>query len=295
MKIILTRSIRRLRSINAVVMGVIVFMTVLSSYLSTTTTTTPYFFLPVADAQSEYSEYNDYQDYNSNDNNNNDYGQEQDNLYYDYAERQQKKGEGAIVRSAGAAGGAIKLAATGIAAWVMSAKFHTRRAIKELKRKHKTEQKKLYSQYYNDVHKLSHQNDLLQEQIHDLTELVKQTEAKAELEAIQRDYDEFKQPDLDSDDRISKAEFNMYVRDYLTNYPGLTEKDYPKFEDFDHDGNGYVSFEEYSSQMAIQAEQAELEELLNSRSGTTDGINNNAGAKAQAYSDLARGAGGTRF
>jgi hypothetical protein len=28
----------------------------------------------------------------------------------------------------------------------------------------------------------------------------------------------------------------MYVRDYLSNYPGLQEKDYPKFEDFDHDG-----------------------------------------------------------
>lgn len=155
-----------------------------------------------------------------------------------------------------------------------------------MKRKHKSEQKKLYSQYYNDVYKLGDQNNLLQEQIQQLTELVKNTEAKAELEALQRDYDEFKQPDLDSDDRISRAEFNMYVKDYLSNYPGLTEKDYPKFEDFDHDGDGYVSFEEYSQQMAVQAEQAELEELYGSANGA---------AKAQAYNDLARGAGGNKM
>lgn len=221
-------------------------------------------------------DYGDYQDYAQ---------EEQDDLYYDYAE---KKGDAAAMPGGPGGAGAMKLVATGITAWVLGAKFHVGRATKELKRKHKSEQKKLYSQYYNDVYKLGDQNSLLQEQIEDLTELVQKTESKAELEALQRDYDEFKQPDLDSDDRISRAEFSMYVKDYLSNYPGLTEKDYPKFEDFDHDGNGYVSFEEYSTQMAIQAEQAELEELYNNGSG-------NSAAKAQAYSDLARGAGGTRF
>jgi EF hand len=68
---------------------------------------------------------------------------------------------------------------------------------------------------------------------------------KAELEALQHDYEEFKQPDINGDDRISRAELNMYVKNYLSNYPGLQEKDYPKFEDFDHDGDGYVSFQEW--------------------------------------------------
>jgi hypothetical protein len=45
---------------------------------------------------------------------------------------------------------------------------------------------------------------------------------------------------------------------------GLTEKDYPKFEDFDHDGDGYVSFQEYSQQMALQAQQAELDAMYGS-------------------------------
>jgi len=230
-----------------------------------------------ANYNNDYGDYAEYQDYN------NDYPQD-DSLYYDYAEREQQKNSPA----AGGVGGAAKLVATGLASWVLGARFHSGRAVKELKRRHKSEQKKLYSQYYNDVYKLGDQNNLLQEQIEDLTSLVKSTEAKAELEALQRDYDEFKQPDLDSDDRISRAEFSMYVKDYLSNYPGLTEKDYPKFEDFDHDGDGYVSFEEYSQQMALQAEQAELEELYGTGSG-------NSAQKAQAYNDLARGAGGNKM
>lgn len=225
----------------------------------------------------DYGEYAEYQDYN-----NNDYEQE-DDLYYDYAERDQRKNSPAV-----GGVGAAKLVATGVASWIMGARFHSGRAAKELKRRHKSEQKKLYSQYYNDVYKLGDQNTLLQNQIEELTKLVQSTEAKAELEALQRDYDEFKQPDLDSDDRISRAEFSMYVKDYLSNYPGLTEKDYPKFEDFDHDGDGFVSFEEYSKQMAVQAEQAELEELYGTGTG-------NSAAKAQAYGDLARGAGGNKM
>lgn len=237
-------------------------------------------FVALVRAQDGYynndeGDYADYQDYN------NDYGQDEDGLYYDYD--QQKNAP-----AAGGFNGAAKLVVTGVASWIMGGRFHSGRAVKELKRKHKSEQKKLYSQYYNDVYKLGDQNALLQQQIEELTELVKSTEAKHELEALQRDYDEFKQPDLDSDDRISRAEFQMYVKDYLSNYPGLTEKDYPKFEDFDHDGDGYVSFEEYSSQMAIQAEKAELEELYGTGTG-------NGAAKAQAYSDLARGAGGNKM
>lgn len=127
--------------------------------------------------------------------------------------------------------------------------------------KHQKEQKQLYAQYYNDVYKLSEQNQVLANQAEELKDLVRSTEAKAELEALQRDYDEFKQPDIDGDDRISRAEFNMYVKNYLSNYPGLSEKDYPKFDDFDHDGDGYVSFQEYSQQMSIVAAQAEKDQL----------------------------------
>ncbi len=180
--------------------------------------------------------------------------------------------------SGGGGGGAGmgKLAVTGVVSWLLGAKIHSGRVAKKLKTKHQKEQKQLYSQYYNDVYKLSEQNQKLASQAEELKELVASTEAKAELEALQRDYDEFKQPDIDGDDRISRAEFNMYVKNYLSSYPGLSEQDYPKFEDFDHDGDGFVSFQEYSQQMALQAQQAELEEMY---SGTKSD-------KAQALKDL---------
>ncbi|CAJ1955261.1 unnamed protein product [Cylindrotheca closterium] len=220
-------------------------------------------------AQQYDDDYQEYQDYGG------DYGQ--DTLYHDYAERQENKGVG---NTGGA--GIGKLIVTGAATWLLGAKYHSGKVAKKLKRKHQGEQKKLYSQYYNDVYKLSEQNKQLQRQVEELTDLVKSTEAKAELEALQRDYDEFKQPDIDGDDRISRAEFNMYVKDYLSSYPGLSEADYPKFEDFDHDGDGFVSFQEYSQQMALQAQQAELEQMYSAEKQQ----------KAQALNDMYKSATG---
>merc|ERR1740139_595611 len=101
-------------------------------------------------------------------------------------------------------------------------------------------------------------------------------QATAEIGAIQQDYDEFKQPDVDGDDRISRAEFNMYVKNYLANHPGLQEKDHLRFEDFDHDKDGFVSFTKYT-------QQAELKKFY---AGDTKGAN----LKAQALSGLAGGA-----
>ena len=140
---------------------------------------------------------------------------------------------------------------------MVGGKVHARGATKKLKTKFQKEQKALYTQYYNDVYKLTEQNNQLQYTVEHLENALKDTKDKAELEAIQRDYEEFKQPDIDGDDRISRAEFNMYVKNYLSNYPGLQEKDYPKFEDFDHDGDGSVSFKEYAQQMALQVQIAE--------------------------------------
>ena len=65
-----------------------------------------------------------------------------------------------------------------------------------MKNKFQKEQKQLYTQYYNDVYKLTEQNQELKNYIDQLTETLKTTEAKHELEALQRDYEEFKQPDM---------------------------------------------------------------------------------------------------
>lgn len=197
-------------------------------------------------------DYNEYQDYAD--------GYQQDNLYTDYAMKQQEK-------SVGEGPGLVKMLVIGGGSWILGGKIHSNRAAKELKKKHMKEAKTLYSQYYNDVYKLQEQNAELAYAVEQLQTKLQKVESEREMEVIQRDYDEFKQPDVDGDDRISRAEFNMYVKNYLANYPNLAEKDYPRFEDFDHDRDGYVSFTEYSKQMSLQAKQAEKEQKRAAQNG----------------------------
>ena len=173
----------------------------------------------------------------------------------------------------------------GGAGWVGGAVYRSRQAKKILQKKQLIEAKTLYSQYYNDVYKLQEQNAELVKVVQQLQETLKKAEEKRELDAMQRDYDEFKQPDVDGDDRISRAEFNMYVKNYLRNYPGLTEKDYPKFEDFDHDHDGFVSFSEYSKQMKVQAKKAERDAIKAHQTGSPQAAQK-AGTKAAAYHGL---------
>jgi len=200
------------------------------------------FLLARSTLAQEYTEYAD--DYSP-----------QDNLYHAYARKQQDK-----VVVGGGGMGVAPLALGTLAGYFMGATFHSHRTTSSLKKQYAKEQKTLYSQYYNDVYKLQDQNAALQLQIEGLKKSVKDEKVKVELDALQRDYDEFTQPDLDNDDRISRAEFHDYVNNYLKNYPGLKEDDYPKFEDFDHDQDGFVSFEEYAQQMALQVQKAENEE-----------------------------------
>jgi len=210
-------------------------------------------------------------------------GGQEDNLYADYAMKQAEKQDGA------SGGGMVKMAIFGGVGWVAGAKYHSAKATKNLKKKHMKEAKTLYSQYYNDVYKLQEQNAELAEAVKKLQGMLNSVESEREMEVMQRDYDEFKQPDVDGDDRISRAEFQMYVKNYLANYPGLTEKDYPRFEEFDHDHDGYVSFTEYSQQMALQAKKSEQEAKRAAQSGSTAAAQK-AGAKAHAYAGMS-GAG----
>jgi Ca2+-binding EF-hand superfamily protein len=76
--------------------------------------------------------------------------------------------------------------------------------------------------------------------------------AELEKETVERDYEEFKAPDTDGDDMISRTEFNTYVRKYLSSFPELSEKDFPKFEEFDLDHDGHVSFEEWQKFLVQQ-------------------------------------------
>jgi len=213
-----------------------------------------------------------YQDGGMGDESFQDYANQDDGLYANYAQKQQEKEIGGKQ-----GGGMPKLLLTGAASWILGGKIHSGRATKALQKKHKKEQKNLYTQYYNDVYKLQEANAELQYTAEYLKKELESTVNKHEEERVQRDYDEFTQPDVDGDDRISRAEFQMYIKDYLANYPGLEPKDYPRFEDFDHDNDGYINFAEYSKQMLLQAKQAETATHTAARKG------DDATARKEAY------------
>ncbi|KAL7547864.1 hypothetical protein ACHAWF_011138 [Thalassiosira exigua] len=219
----------------------------------------------------------DYQDYAD--------GYEEDSLYQDYAVRQQEKNVGG-----GGGFGYGKMAIASAASYILGAKIHSSRVAKKLKKKHQQDQKTLYTQYYNDVYKLEEQKAEQQIMIDQLQKSLLNTNEKHEMESLQREYDEFKQPDVDNDDRISRSEFSSYVKNYLSNYPGLTEKDYPKFEDFDHDKDGSISFQEYAQQMAVQAQQAELDQYYAQSQGQSG---QKEAQKANALYDLYGSAAGS--
>ncbi|KAL7440957.1 hypothetical protein ACHAXH_005999 [Discostella pseudostelligera] len=233
----------------------------------------------VAIANRSIAQEYEYQDYAD--------GYEEDNLYQDYAMKHQEMGGG---NRGGFGIGQVAFAS--VASYFLGAKIHSGRVAKKLKKKHQQDQKTLYTQYYNDVYKLEEQKAEQKAMIDQLQRSLVQEKEDHEMENLQREYDEFKQPDVDGDDQISRTEFNMYVKNYLSNYPGLTEKDYPKFEDFDHDKDGYVSFQEYAQQMAVQAQQAELDQYYAQSQGQSG---QKEAQKANALYDLygsARGSDG---
>ena len=93
-----------------------------------------------------------------------------------------------------------------------------------------------------------------------------------ETDTIKRDYEEFKAPDTDGDDQVSREEFAIYVRKYLSSFPELSEKDFPKFDEFDLNGDGIVSFAEWQ-QFLKQQKLKEASGVGNANEGS-------------AYSDL---------
>lgn len=96
-----------------------------------------------------------------------------------------------------------------------------------------------------------------------------------EKETVERDYEEFKAPDTNNDDMISRSEFNIYVKKYLSSFPELSEKDFPKFEEFDLNGDGVVSFEEWQKFLYQQKLLESKKKADGSKSSTTS-----------AYADL---------
>ncbi|KAL3759398.1 hypothetical protein ACHAWU_000697 [Discostella pseudostelligera] len=101
-----------------------------------------FILVAVAATVANLSSAQDYQDYAD--------GYEQDNLYQDYAARQQGKEVG------GGNGWGKAIGAFGVS-YFIGAKVHSGRVAKKMKQKHLKDQKALYTQYYNDVYKLEEQ------------------------------------------------------------------------------------------------------------------------------------------
>lgn len=133
---------------------------------------------------------------------------------------------------------------------------------KKLKKKYDKEKKDLiqYIQLQEEIYKQREQQWQSEYQ-----KLYKAYDS-LEKETLERDYEEFKAPDTNNDDMISRAEFNTYVRKYLSSFPELSEKDFPKFEEFDLDGDGIVSFEEWQ-QFLVQQKMVEAKKGKADKSG----------------------------
>lgn len=101
---------------------------------------------------------------------------------------------------------------------------------------------------------------------------LKQALHESEQESLKRDYEEFKQPDANGDDVISRAEFATYIRNYMKAYPHIPPEEYPTFEDFDINRDGLVTFQEWQEYLYQQ----QLAEQQASQHGNKQPANNAA-------------------
>lgn len=125
--------------------------------------------------------------------------------------------------------------AFGAATWLIGGRIHSKRAVSKATKKHQAAQKQLYTQYYKDVLALQTQNAELQE-------YAKQA-LKGQIDG------QFESADIDNDNRVSRAEFNAYKKQYLAKHPEMAGT-FPAFEEFDPDANGMVSKAEHDAYYA---------------------------------------------
>lgn len=183
----------------------------------------------------------------------------------DYAEYARGAGRGrAAKKGGGGAGAVIVSAVAGVAGSFVGSWMQGGR----MKKRHEKEKKDMvnYIQSVDEVYKKREAQWQAEYQ-----KLYKAYEG-LEKETVKRDYEEFKAPDTDGDDQVSREEFAIYVRKYLSSFPELSEKDFPKFDEFDLNGDGIVSFAEWQQFLKEQ-------KLKEAQKGKTD-------EEGGAYSEL---------
>jgi len=89
-----------------------------------------------------------------------------------------------------------------------------------------------YSKYIQDV-------TTLQKQIEELDNFIKET-TRTQLA------DEFSRADYDENNKVSRAEFEQYKREYIRKHPDMANQ-FPAFEEFDPDHNGMITLREHQA------------------------------------------------
>jgi len=148
----------------------------------------------------------------------------------------------------------MKMAMGGTVGWLLGGRIHSKRAAKTLKKKHSQERTAFIQLYREQVGALQEFNKESARIIQAMESsiIARQNGVPAEIDTVP-----FFMADTDGSKRISQGEFDKYVRDYLSNYPGLRPEDIPKWESFDHDYSGQITFDEYNQQMMKEIRKAQ--------------------------------------
>ena len=147
-----------------------------------------------------------------------------------------------------------KLAGGSVVGWFLGAKIHSKRAATKLKKKHSKERAAFVQLYREQVGALQEFNKESARIIQAMESsiIARQNGVPAEIDTVP-----FFMADTDGSKKISKGEFDRYVREYLANYPGLRPEDIPRWENFDHDHSGQITFDEYNQQMMKEIRKAQ--------------------------------------
>lgn len=156
-----------------------------------------------------------------------------------------------------AAGGGnvlLKVAASSALGWFVGGKIHSKRAGDTLKKKHSKERAAFVQTYREQVGTLQEFNKESARIIKAMESayIARQNGVPAEIDTVP-----FFMADTDGSKKISKYEFDKYVKEYLMNYPGLKPEDIPRWDSFDHDMSGTITFDEYQQQMAKELRKAQ--------------------------------------
>mmetsp|Transcript_27175 Transcript_27175/g.57135 ORF Transcript_27175/g.57135 Transcript_27175/m.57135 type:complete len:223 (-) Transcript_27175:440-1108(-) len=148
----------------------------------------------------------------------------------------------------------MKMAAGSVFGWFIGGKIHSGKMASKLKKKHAQERAAFVQLYREQVGALQEFNKESARIIQAMESsiIARQNGVPAEIDTVP-----FFMADTDGSKKISKAEFDRYVRDYLANYPGLRPEDIPKWDSFDHDHSGYITFDEYNKQMMKEIRKAQ--------------------------------------